>query len=231
MELEKLTERISYLAPQPEREYPLLAHVRGDRFSLAVDAGYSARHLALFYEGIDSAGLKRPDFTVLTHWHCDHSFALHAAAGVGIAFKRTNDKLKEHIVKSTTMPNYREYMMCDPFYGVEYPEGAPVTVKAAEIEFTDSLTLDLGGVTAQIFHIDSPHTFDAVCVLVPEEKVLFLGDAIYGDYQHDWVMNEPKLRAMIALVESTDCDWCVAGHAKPHSKQTMLRHLTRKLEK
>ena len=73
MELVKLTERICYLPDDPMRERPLLAHIRGERFSLAIDAGYSAEHLAIFYSALDAAGLPGPDFTALTHWHCDHS--------------------------------------------------------------------------------------------------------------------------------------------------------------
>lgn len=230
MELQKLTDRISYLPAKAELEYPVLGYVRGERFSLAVDAGYSARHLGIFYSELERAGLKKPDFTALTHWHCDHSFGLHAASGLGIAHTLTNAKLKDHVTKSASMPGYREFMMRDSFFSAEYRD-APIVVASADIEFTDELTLDLGGVNARIFHVESPHTFDAVCVFVPEERVLFLGDAIYGDYQNNWVMTEPKLRSLIEMIERTDCDICVASHANPHSKESMLRYLYRKMEK
>ena len=44
MELKKLTERVFYYPHQPEFDRPMLAYLGGDRFSLAVDAGYSAGH-------------------------------------------------------------------------------------------------------------------------------------------------------------------------------------------
>ena len=31
-----------------------------------------------FYNAIDLEHFKKPDFTVITHWHYDHTFGLHA---------------------------------------------------------------------------------------------------------------------------------------------------------
>ena len=47
----------------------MLGYIRGERYSLAVDAGNSRRHVEKFYAALDAAELRRPDFTVLTHWH------------------------------------------------------------------------------------------------------------------------------------------------------------------
>ena len=49
----------------------MLGYIRGERYSLAVDAGNSRRHVEKFYAALDAAELRRPDFTVLTHWHWD----------------------------------------------------------------------------------------------------------------------------------------------------------------
>lgn len=61
----------------------MLGYIRGERYSLAVDAGNSRRHVEKFYAALDAAELRRPDFTVLTHWHWDHTFGLHAVDGAG----------------------------------------------------------------------------------------------------------------------------------------------------
>ena len=53
----------------------MLGYIRGERYSLAVDAGNSRRHVEKFYAALDAAELRRPDFTVLTHWHWDHTSA------------------------------------------------------------------------------------------------------------------------------------------------------------
>ena len=49
MPLVRLSERISYLPHVEELDRPVLALVRGDRLALAVDAGYSPRHVADLY--------------------------------------------------------------------------------------------------------------------------------------------------------------------------------------
>ena len=229
MELVKLTERICYLPDDPMRERPLLAHIRGERFSLAIDAGYSAEHLAIFYSALDAAGLPGPDFTALTHWHCDHSFALHAISGCGVACARTNEQLRRVQAENAAGGGYRERMMRDRFFSVEYAGDKPLVIAAADIEFERTLTLDLGGVTAELFVVDSPHTDDSVCVLVPEEGVLFLGDAIYGDYHNNAWIDPARLSRLVDTLERVEFEQCLPSHSHPHPKAATMRFLRMKL--
>lgn len=39
MELKKLTKNIYYLPHEPEIDRPMLAYVKGEKYSLAIDAG------------------------------------------------------------------------------------------------------------------------------------------------------------------------------------------------
>lgn len=48
-----------------------------------------------FYRALRSCDLKEPDFTVITHWHYDHTFGLHDISGVSIAHQKTNLFLRE----------------------------------------------------------------------------------------------------------------------------------------
>ena len=54
MGLNKLTNRIYFLEHDPEADRPMLAYLKGDKLSLAVDAGYSAAHVQDFYEAVES---------------------------------------------------------------------------------------------------------------------------------------------------------------------------------
>ena len=67
MELYRLTERIWVYPYEEERDRPNLSYIRGDRWSLTVDAGHSADHTAAFYRALEEAGLPLPELTVLTH--------------------------------------------------------------------------------------------------------------------------------------------------------------------
>ena len=95
MGLNKLTNRIFYLEHESEVDRPMLAYIKGDKWSLAIDAGYSASHVQDFYEAVVSEQFKKPDFTVITHWHYDHTFGMHAISGISIANDKTNEFLKE----------------------------------------------------------------------------------------------------------------------------------------
>ena len=66
MELKKLTKNIYYLPHEPEVDRPMLAYVKGEKYSLAVDAGYSFCHVKDFYESIELNKFGIPDFTVIT---------------------------------------------------------------------------------------------------------------------------------------------------------------------
>ena len=57
MELIKITDRISYLPGEQRTDRPLLYYIRGDRYSVAVDAGNSRAHVELFYSALTAAGL------------------------------------------------------------------------------------------------------------------------------------------------------------------------------
>ena len=76
MELKKLTEHIWYMPFEEERDRPNLGYVKGDNWSLAIDAGHSAAHTAEFYELLEKENLPLPKLTVITHWHWDHNGAL-----------------------------------------------------------------------------------------------------------------------------------------------------------
>ena len=56
MELKQLTGRIWYYPYEQERDRPNLIYIRGDRWSLAVDAGHSDAHIAEFYSALEEAG-------------------------------------------------------------------------------------------------------------------------------------------------------------------------------
>ena len=48
MKLNKLTNRIYFLEHDPEADRPMLAYLKGDKLSLAVDAGYSLLMFRIF---------------------------------------------------------------------------------------------------------------------------------------------------------------------------------------
>ena len=89
MELKRLTEHIWYMPFEEERDRPNLGYIRGERFSLAVDAGHSAAHVREFYALLNKENLPLPAITVLTHWHWDHTFHTDDSTLVYVAEDKT----------------------------------------------------------------------------------------------------------------------------------------------
>lgn len=79
--------------------------------------------------------------------------------------------------------------------------------------------------TARVFHAESPHSEDTVLLYVPEEKILFLGDATSEDFFNDGYMDKCKLNSLIDTIEDMDCDYCILSHTEPLTKSDLLHYL------
>ena len=225
MGLNKLTNRIYFLEQDPEVDRPMLAYLKGDKISLAIDAGYSASHVQDFYRAIESEQFNKPDFTVITHWHYDHTFGMHAINGISIAYGKTNEFLKDQQEQAKKL-NYIEILKKeDIHFRKEYCGQDKLSIVLSDITFSDKMTLALGGITAQIFPTISPHSEDTTCVYVPEEKVLFLGDSTSEDFFNNGYMDKDKLYSLVQTIQSIDCKYCILSHCEPLSKEDLLAYL------
>ncbi|MFR3786368.1 MAG: MBL fold metallo-hydrolase [Agathobaculum desmolans] len=225
MGLTQLTNRIYFLEHDPEADRPMLAYLKGDKFSLAINAGYSASHVQDFYRAIAAEQLDKPDFTVITHWHYDHTFGMHAISGISIAHDKTNAFLKNQQALAEN-PGYIESLKKeDAYFRKEYCGQKQLNIALSDISFSDNITLDLGGITAQIFHTVSPHATDTVCVYVPEEKALFLGDATSEDFFNHGYMDTNKLHSLMQTIRTIDCRHCMLSHCEPLGREDLLAYL------
>lgn len=225
MRLNKLTDRIYFLEHNPEVDRPMLVYIKGDKLSLAIDAGYSASHVQDFYEAIEFEHFKKPDFTVLTHWHYDHTFGMNAISGISIAHEKTNEFLKDQQERAADTNYIESLKKEDVHFRKEYDGQDKLNIVLSDLTFSDRMTLDLGGIAAQIFHTVSPHSEDTTCIYIPEEKTLFLGDATSEDFFQDGYMDKDKLRSLMQMIRSTDCEYCIHSHCEPLTKEGLLCYL------
>ena len=143
--LKRLTERAWYLPWEEETDRPNLCYLLGERHSLAVDAGNSPAHVGKLYRALEEQGLPLPDFTVLTHWHWDHTFGLGAVHGVGIASAKTNQKLRQVAAWQWTPQAMEErerqgenIPFCNEHIRKEYPRLGEIAVCPAAVELEGS---------------------------------------------------------------------------------------------
>jgi len=231
--LKRLTERAWYLPWEEETDRPNLCYLLGERHSLAVDAGNSPAHVGKLYRALEEQGLPLPDFTVLTHWHWDHTFGLGAVHGVGIASAKTNQKLRQVAAWQWTPQAMEErerqgedIPFCNEHIRREYPDLGAVSVSLAEMEVEGELTLHLGGVDCRLFCRDTPHSRDGLLVHVPQEGVLALGDADCEDlYQPGAGYDPARLRALLELLSSLEFSLALPGHSGPETRGQELEYL------
>ena len=230
MKIIQLTDRIFYYSHQPESDRPMLVYIKGTKISLAIDAGYSAAHVGEFYRALQNSGLEQPEFTVLTHWHYDHTFGLHQIHGLSIAHEKTCDILRQEKDRLSEPVSVDRLRKEDNYFAKEYAFGQSPVIALPDIQLKTELTLNLGEITAKLFHTESPHSEDSVCIYIPEEKILFLGDSTSEDFFNDGYMDSSKLEKLIRMISSTECRYCILSHTDPLEKEELLVYLNSVLE-
>lgn len=239
MELKKISDRIYYLPAEERTDRPVLGYIKGDTYSLAVDAGNSSVHVEKFYRELTESGLRLPDFTIITHWHWDHTFGMHAVSGTTVACHMTNEKLAEvqewewsDGAMKKRLESGEDIEMCNQCIKLEYPDRSNIKVVTAEIEFIGVISIDLGGVRCEIKEFVSPHSRDSVLIHVPEERIVFIGDAESGDYYHNnGGYDRIKLKEMINTLEKINADTIMPGHDELQLKSAVINYLKNEMDR
>jgi len=221
--LNRLSERIWVYPFEEERDRPNLSYIRGDRWSLAVDAGHSAEHTREFYRALEEAGLPLPKLTVLTHWHWDHTFGMHAVQGLCLANERTNRYLADFRGRLEREGDAFFHAMDERIHK-EYEDGRPVIVTLADLVFRGEMTLDAGNCPIRIFQAESPHTDDSTLVYAPGEKVLILGDSTGGAFP-DWTFDQSLGNRLTETVQKINPEICLPGHWTALSPDVIIQDL------
>lgn len=222
-----------------DTDRPVISYIKGDKYTLAIDSGNSKKHVEQFYCLLNKSGLSKPDYTVITHYHWDHTFGMDTISGKSIVCDKTNSKLVEMKKWSWTEDDMNNRIekgidieFCKNNIIKEYDCLDEIKVVTGDIVFKNELVVDLGGVNCFIKHIQSSHTDDTVIVYVPSEKIVFVGDADCGDYNNlNGRYDKLKLKSYIEFIKVLDFDKYVIGHGKMESKETAIRYLYEQLSK
>ena len=238
MELIRFSDRVWYLPGEHETDRPYLYYIKGDACSAVIDAGNSQAHVEKFYRLLKEANLPLPRYTLITHWHWDHTFGLPFIGGTSVATARTNEKLREVMTWewNDDAMNEREKTgedipFCNQCIRVEYADLSQIRVCEAHRSISAPQTLDLGGISLQLIPRDSTHSRDALFVYIPQESMLIVGDADCKDYYDNFSKyNKERLEEMIAFFESLEYEHHVLGHDEPLTKAAALEELREALQ-
>ena len=217
---EEVSARVDRFTPDERTDRPVLGAIRGTAGTLIVDGGASPVHLGAF--AAELAAHDRPPVVgiALTHWHWDHSFGSAAldvpviacektAAGVAIqaAYDWSDAALEQRVRDGLelefSLPHIRE----------ELPDRSDLHIVVPQVTFAESHEVDLGDTTVELRWVGGDHADDSVVVWEPEDRVLFLGDALYqclwGDPAY---LTITRTRALLERLARFDPVYALEGH-------------------
>ena len=223
MKLNRLTERVWVYPYEEKRDRPNLSYIRGDNWSLAVDAGHSKEHTREFYRALEKEGLPLPQLTVITHWHWDHTFGMHAVHGLCLANERTNQYL-DAFRRRLEAEGTEFFLEMDERIRNEYEDGKPVVVTLADLVFRGEMLLDAGNCPIRVFQAEAPHTDDSTLIEIPGEKLLILGDCTGGAFP-EWTVDQTLADKLAQTVREINPEICLPGHWTPLSPEIIIQDL------
>jgi glyoxylase-like metal-dependent hydrolase (beta-lactamase superfamily II) len=230
-QLNRISEHIYLLDPEAATDRPILGAIIGKRSTLVVDAGNSPAHANLLQNELAKRNLAAPNYVALTHWHWDHVFGSSALDAPIFAHVETTRKIREmsRLDWSDEALDRRveigeEIEFCRDMIKAEWPDRSQLQLKLPDVSYLDYLEFDLGELHCQVRHVGGDHTPDSVIAYIPEDKVMFLGDALYEDLHHgppNYTIQ--KLFPLLDEILNYEADFYVWSHdVEPMPQKDML---------
>ncbi|MER2030107.1 MAG: MBL fold metallo-hydrolase [Solibacillus sp.] len=218
--LNKFSDSIYYMPHQDENDRPTLGLVCGEHYSLIIDCGNSTQHAKDFLNEIKKLNVPPIKYAVITHAHWDHFLGMNEFDATVIVNNQTNELLKvwqDYSFDDNSLQTYVKSKVmsekCVEIIQAEIPNRDYFKLKTPHIFFEKTLTLDLGNKIIILEKINSTHSDDATIIYVPDEKVIFLGDSVYGTSKNSlFHYKQSLLIPMIEDIEKYNAKEFLLGH-------------------
>ena len=225
--LEKITDRIFYMQCSEQTDRPALGLICGDKYSLIVDSGNSPKHAKEFLAEVSSMSIPPVKYLVITHWHWDHVFGIKDMNLITIAHEKTKEKLEEmkrYKWDDTSLDKYVKEGIYNDFtincIKEEIQDRENFTLGDLDITYKNNIEIDLGGLSCIIKAVGGTHTEDSSVIYVPKERVIFLGDCVYGTrYNGEYGYTQEKLLPLIDEIEKFEADHFIISHQELYNKK------------
>lgn len=198
--------------------------VVGTRGILVIESMLNAKLAAQLRAQIHRYTKKPLRFLVNTSHHGDHSYgnSTFPRSVLVIQHPRTRDYIREKFEQD------RAFMLqlMGRGRGIE-----SVRPRAADLIVPDRLTLDLGGVTAEILHLGFGQTPGDLIVWLPNEKIAWVGNMVQaGPPALPWLL-EGRHRETLATLQRLRAHLpedatIIPGHGRPISRRDLAHSVT-----
>lgn len=254
MELIQISNHCYY---SPHSEYgdrPAVGYIMKDRVAALIDAGNSESHTNEILKAIKDNNLPDISAVYLTHSHWDHTFGLSAldpkvrvvssyktaskiehenSEILDLAIRIKDESLLTGIpypelLKKIELTNLDRFIL-EKLYE-EYNLGFE-NIKLRRPNLLMSMTnqtFDSNAYAPIQGHIvRSPHCEDSIIYLFVEDKVLFLGDALYKDMNATYTKDDlvKYIVSFYSRLKALNFTIAIPSHSAPMTKQEVLQYL------
>lgn len=220
--LKKITERIYLLEHERKTDRPSLGLIVGEKGSMVVDSGNSPKHAGEFLQAAEKVTKGPIKYLGITHHHWDHIVGMEKMNIPSVGSRKTQSRLKDmgnwkwddaSLEKQKKDGVFNDFVINAIKGEMKEEERKDFRVAPMDIIFEGKLTFDLGNITSVMLEMDGPHTEDTTLIYVPERKVLFLGDSIYGSRKNGkFGYDREKLFMLIEAIRSLDVAYYIVSH-------------------
>lgn len=235
----KFSEKIYYTKHRYTLLEPAIGYVRGENFSIMIDAGNSKEQVEKFLDELKEEGLPLPSYCILTHHHWDHSFGAYYIDAPLIATNKVKNELEKIATWSWDDDSMEERIKqrLDVPYSANilkkiYGDDRNINVKIPEIVKYGDMTLNIGDDKVICYYNDNSHSDGAFLIYIKEEKVLFIGDSHTKTYYTEPMsFDKEKLRSYIDVIKKIDFTHAIPGHGNVYSKEQLISTLENEYNK
>lgn len=218
--MQKITEHIYVMEHQPEVDRPWIGYIKGNKEAALIDAGNSKAHAEKIQGKLQGLELAMPEHVLITHSHWDHSYGIVGWNCIVYSGELTYKILEDMQTWQWTMEEFEQHiqtneipLFCRPHMLLEYPDLQGIKVCLPDKVISEEETIDLGDVHVKCIPVQSPHVDDSVVYYVPEDQVIFIGDAYCEEViGEDWI-DRPEIRkTFLGRINQFPYRLVVTGH-------------------
>lgn len=220
----QLSDRIWIYRHDWQKVEPTIGMVLTDEGWIAIDGGNSPAHGQRVYEAMQEIRERPVLYVIDTHRHFDHVFGNQAFRAPVIASQRCRKRFAQNLQDEWAPDRVHRWLQETMFSVISTlkPEDfRKLALIPPSLSFEGELTLDLGKTSVQLFSLAGAHSDDSVGVFVPDERVLFLGDAFY--FREGPEGRFLRLLELLDYVAPLEVDFYVSGHERFYDRQTFER--------
>jgi glyoxylase-like metal-dependent hydrolase (beta-lactamase superfamily II) len=214
-DLNRFDDELYWSRPDAGLDRPVIGIIAASSATLMFDACSSHRHAIELKQTLLGHGLRPPGYAVISHSHTDHWFGLVDFETMSVCSRVCQATTKSMTAMDWSHDSYRRLVeagegnafladILDEEYGIDRGQ---IPLKSPSVGIRGELTIDLGSVEVEVREIASSHSGDAVILLIPEKKLVFLGDLLYLREN-----SEEEVRDLLSVLEGLDAEWFIDSH-------------------